>query len=487
VHPRGKWQSFLPVLAAWLAILLVYGGFQEDDAFITFRYARNLAEGHGFVYNLGEQHHLGTSAPLFTLVLALLGTPSPQHIPQIGFIVSALGLLACAYAMQAFWRDTRPDIGLIAALFVLVNPLTYYSLGMEMPVQAALVLWGFVLCKRGKSMGAAILLALAVLVRPDAVVALPVALGYVAWKKHAVPYKEAALILAIFCPFAVASYLYFGTFIPATAAAKQAQVESGIWLSYIPGTLLFLEQKYVIGMHMPIGGWLPEMRLTPLPLWWLVPPLLVVGACYCRRVALPVLWAAGMVVAYQLGHVTFNDWYEFPLGIGVSALLASAATLLRWRLVLAYGAVLSAFLIWYAAARAKNCVDGRKEDYILAGRWIEQNTPPGATVGFCEIGYIGWYSRHPMIDPLGLIHPSLNTHVAARDIGYAYKKQNPDYIVDCAIFNSFFNTNGSWGWIHTHYSPVVEFARPGYDPVTILRRNEIRVRLPGLDYPMDRK
>ena len=40
-----------------------------DDAYITYRYAENLAGGNGFVYNVGEQI-LGTSTPLYTLLLA---------------------------------------------------------------------------------------------------------------------------------------------------------------------------------------------------------------------------------------------------------------------------------------------------------------------------------------------------------------------------------------------------------------------------------
>ena len=43
-----------------------------EDAFITFRYARNIAQGLGFVYNPGERV-LGTTTPLQTLLLAGLG------------------------------------------------------------------------------------------------------------------------------------------------------------------------------------------------------------------------------------------------------------------------------------------------------------------------------------------------------------------------------------------------------------------------------
>ncbi|MEK7837451.1 MAG: hypothetical protein AAB328_05650, partial [candidate division NC10 bacterium] len=43
-------------------------GFPLDDAWIHFHFARNLAEGHGFVYNPGV-HVSGSTAPLWTLLL----------------------------------------------------------------------------------------------------------------------------------------------------------------------------------------------------------------------------------------------------------------------------------------------------------------------------------------------------------------------------------------------------------------------------------
>ena len=43
-----------------------------DDAYISYRYAQNLRDGHGMVYNRGEWV-LGTTTPLYTAILALLG------------------------------------------------------------------------------------------------------------------------------------------------------------------------------------------------------------------------------------------------------------------------------------------------------------------------------------------------------------------------------------------------------------------------------
>ena len=75
-----------------------------DDAFITFRYARNLAEGHGYLYNAGDWV-LGTTAPLFgllaSLIVAVGGAPEPS--PWINIAVD----LDCAAGAAASFRDDR--------------------------------------------------------------------------------------------------------------------------------------------------------------------------------------------------------------------------------------------------------------------------------------------------------------------------------------------------------------------------------------------
>ena len=61
---RGSGQLAL-LIAALLLVAFCYGSHLEhstDDAYITYRYARNLADGHGMVFNPGV-HHLGTTAP----------------------------------------------------------------------------------------------------------------------------------------------------------------------------------------------------------------------------------------------------------------------------------------------------------------------------------------------------------------------------------------------------------------------------------------
>jgi hypothetical protein len=48
-----RWYLVVPAVAALLARLLT-GPHPIDDAYITFRYARNLADVLGLVYNTGD-------------------------------------------------------------------------------------------------------------------------------------------------------------------------------------------------------------------------------------------------------------------------------------------------------------------------------------------------------------------------------------------------------------------------------------------------
>src|SRR5215831_1190743 len=56
---------------------LAYNGFLPDDSYITYRYAQNLLQGHGLVFNPGE-YVLSTTTPLYTLLLAAAGVVWPD-------------------------------------------------------------------------------------------------------------------------------------------------------------------------------------------------------------------------------------------------------------------------------------------------------------------------------------------------------------------------------------------------------------------------
>ena len=73
-----------------------FGWFVCDDAFISFRYARNLLEGHGLVYNPGEYVE-SYSNFLWVLELTALGGVfglRPEHTAPWLLVACTGGTLA---------------------------------------------------------------------------------------------------------------------------------------------------------------------------------------------------------------------------------------------------------------------------------------------------------------------------------------------------------------------------------------------------------
>ncbi|HYH46151.1 MAG TPA: hypothetical protein VEG34_10725, partial [Thermoanaerobaculia bacterium] len=86
-HPASapvRWATpllaLLPAGLIALPIALGFWAFSYDDGFITYRYARNWAEGLGLVYNPGEEV-LGTTAPGYALLLGLLPWLTGVSVP----------------------------------------------------------------------------------------------------------------------------------------------------------------------------------------------------------------------------------------------------------------------------------------------------------------------------------------------------------------------------------------------------------------------
>jgi hypothetical protein len=95
--------------------------------------------------------------------------------------------------------------------------------------------------------------------------------------------------------------------------------------------------------------------------------------------------------------------------------------------------------------------------YSKTGRWISRNTPQDASIGYLEIGRVGYYARRRIIDPLGLIEPTIHAHVAQGDLDWAYEHYRPDYIINYdANFGAWFETVAQQRWFQEEYRKLTE-------------------------------
>lgn len=230
------------LLAASIAGALVAAGIAlglapTDDAFITYRCARNLAEGHGPVYNPGEAVEASSSF-LFTLVLgglAALGIEPPTGALLAGAIslgLAALGMLLHARRVFGDRRAARRAWIAIALVATFTSPalLLYLHVGLEtcfytaLITGASLALLGGPLDRR-RLAAAGLLWGLAAATRIEALALLPAAafplLGDAGPRRAVRRAAPMAFgLLVAFAPALIFRWAYFGDPLPNTFYAK---------------------------------------------------------------------------------------------------------------------------------------------------------------------------------------------------------------------------------------------------------------------------
>ena len=122
-------------------LLAVHAGFVLDDSFITYRYSKNLVDGHGLVWNVGEDPVEGYTSFLWVLLNALgmkFGIDPVVFSKAIGSIaaLSIVWILVSA-SSNLDWKLKLIFIGGIA----LSPPFAFLAMqGMETSLTALLLL-----------------------------------------------------------------------------------------------------------------------------------------------------------------------------------------------------------------------------------------------------------------------------------------------------------------------------------------------------------
>ncbi|GAC1452928.1 MAG: hypothetical protein PVSMB1_00940 [Gemmatimonadaceae bacterium] len=210
-----------------------------DDAMISMRYARNLAEGHGLIWNPGQFPVEGYTNLLWTLWMALLHLlpVSESKVSLLVMLSGALILMGSLLIVHKIARRLSPEAPLVPALAVwltaLYYPLIYWTLrGMEVGLItltiSSLILLALRLrdrCRTKDLLAVAALMALGILTRIDVVIPCVVITGYVVWHARADSRRFAVIVLvgavagtlAIHTAFRV---YYYGSLFPNTYYLK---------------------------------------------------------------------------------------------------------------------------------------------------------------------------------------------------------------------------------------------------------------------------
>jgi arabinofuranosyltransferase len=133
-----------------------------DDAMISMRYARNLANGDGLVWNAGGERVEGITNPLWAIWMAVLHVLpfGPLKQPVLVMLSSAVLLLAALWVARRLAQELAPDrpaVGVVAAVLTATfAPLVLWSMG---GMEVGLLAW---------LLGAAVLSAVRLVARPEA-------------------------------------------------------------------------------------------------------------------------------------------------------------------------------------------------------------------------------------------------------------------------------------------------------------------------------
>ena len=392
------------VFALAVAVRLAFfanTGFIADDAFITFRYAHNIASGLGFVYNAGE-HILGTSTPLFTWILAsLVVLRIPVTVGAILFSFLCAGLTASVlYRFATYLRFG--SLAWIPAIAYALWPRSVPadSCGMETALFGLLVISAFYFFHRRLQYYAVGCATLAVLVRPEGALLLIVILigAIIRERQRWLSFVSTAAVLLI--PWLVFAYFYFGSIVPHSITAKLAlysRFGTEPWFARI---------GFMLGWHNPAG--------------WLLTLAAIVGGYWLYKKQdfgrAEIAWLMLMLAFFAVGRTHLFFWYPAPLN-PILLLLAGAAVCLafdhlpvmRSNPLWSRGLTILMGVVLLLALNLPMQSYRREQEYansVLApaGLYLNEVVKDMETeVAAEDIGYIGSCSGRKILDRDGLV------------------------------------------------------------------------------------
>ena len=334
----ASWRGALLLTLVVFGLLLALDWILPiDDAYIYFRYALNLARGHGYVYNVGEAVE-GATGVLWTLVL----TPFAGLGLDLELTSRLLGIACSVAGLGLVGRRLRGDglpLGLILLTLALVatpNDFTASTLiGLETTLYALWLVLLYLLCREEPARRSPLLLGgLGValfMTRPESIALLPLlALGFVVWRPA--PWRWTLTALGVWTVGALAvtawRFLTFGDIVPNSVRAKSVLSPSLPWA--------------VLAVRLQAGLTYSQRFLAA---HWALALLALVGLLLLTRRRPFAAYVAAAVLGTGFAAVLVNagDWMPFnrlltptlPLlallsGVGLASLTRWFSPQVRW-------------------------------------------------------------------------------------------------------------------------------------------------------------
>lgn len=439
-----------------------------DDAWITFIYARNIAEGRGFIYS-DLYPTWGTTTPGFTLLMALAARIG-LDIPLAARLVDFAALVGQAVCLVALARLMR--IQAYASSIVLLWSITWWLPGsfpgMEYGLFTALSLGAITSVAWRRFLLAAALAGLAAVVRPDGL--WPMLLVACAYAFHTRlrdrPVAFALILLGPLTVWSLYALATFGSVLPRTLEVRQ--VEAGTWGSFLPFIRLYYLDPSTATFHlvpMLAGGLLAAWKFPPMR--WVI------------------LYGVGHVAMYNVKGLPGLPQYLCPINTLAPLLtLALPALVMRlrpardaalWLLLLCstlgcgWRAYYISYYIWRMEFRTESHL-AKWEGYEAAIRWMEDHTPAEWTFATNEIGYLGWRTNRTILEIGSLVNPEGLPYMRTGDLPGLMRSFDAPLLILPRVTESLYFSEGL---DNSRYALLGEIASWDYGGVGVYVRRDL--------------
>lgn len=405
-------------------VQFVFPRYVVDDAYITFRYAENLAVHGELNWNVGEdpvEGYTGVALPVLLAGFMKMGIPPVAASRFLNLFSFWLGF-AMLYALAR--RIALPLIG-AAGLLLLYATLpilhTHVFSGMETVVFVALMLSSLHALASRRDTSLSVLLLLTSLTRPEGVAFAAVifsALSYVRYSEGASAFKQFLFrALGIYLLPALVYFLwrysYYGYFLPNTFYAK---LEGGFDVGTLADILRFLRRYFavpILGVALLWGAETDELRKKARVWFREGKAAWYIGAAVCFSLA--VIWL--LTNAHLIANFSHRFYVPLlPVGfvllafgwkLGFSVLEGSAREKpVRYGFVLSVFAFLALYQSLFQVVKVRDEISFARKQLILhedvhnaVGKELGLLLPPSETlVVYMDAGAIPYFSRLRAVD-----------------------------------------------------------------------------------------
>lgn len=449
--PRSIPTLLLVLGGARVGLLLLLGFRPFDDTFITFRYALNLASGHGLVYNIGEPI-LGITTPLWGALLSLAPLFGLRDMGSVALVLGGLlDLISALLICHLVWTWSGDRWLAAAAGLLLLTHADYSSIvrsGMEISLFSFLALACITALASGRHSLGTGFACMSYFARPEGILLVPLALACAALahsRRRRRVLQAIGLVLLFFVPWVTFTTIWYGSPVAQSVVAKRgmAELDPGLKaFSRMNLRLLAYEGQYGGGRFERTWlqgnlAWLAFLTLAALQLASRLRRELAAGPASPKAVAwlsLLALLAAWLAAHGFLGGFSWFPWYYGPVyvlaiplvALGAHGLFArSSSAALRGRGAVATISLLAALQVYtLAAIKLPKDVDAWPWPYqqVLAP---DLPLEPNVVIGATEIGMIGWAAWPTRVfDAVGLV----NHTIASASLAERLRNERPDYL-----------------------------------------------------------